>query len=163
MGTSDNPLDGALEIGAGRSPTVVRPAEGQRLHTDGVVYSVKASGSVTARAHSLIEVYIEPGGIMPPHRHAAFEEGIYVLDGIVQATLDGDTYEATAGSFLIVPWACRTRLLFLARSRTITAPHAGHPPMSDGRTTWTQISHGSAPSAPALGSSNNTEQTQPEN
>jgi glyoxylate utilization-related uncharacterized protein len=41
---------------------------------------------------------------MPSHRHAAFEEGIYVLDGSVRATLDGETYEATAGSFLIIPW-----------------------------------------------------------
>jgi glyoxylate utilization-related uncharacterized protein len=41
---------------------------------------------------------------MPSHRHAAFEEGIYVLDGSIRATLDGETYEATAGSFLIIPW-----------------------------------------------------------
>ena len=41
---------------------------------------------------------------MPSHRHAAFEEGIYVLDGSIHATLDGETYEATAGSFLIIPW-----------------------------------------------------------
>ena len=41
---------------------------------------------------------------MPSHRHAAFEVGIYILDGSVRATLDGETYEATAGSFLIIPW-----------------------------------------------------------
>ena len=41
---------------------------------------------------------------MPSHRHAAFEEGIYVLDGGIRATLDGETYEATAGSFLIILW-----------------------------------------------------------
>jgi hypothetical protein len=47
MKTTDNPLDGALEIGAGRSATVVGPTEGER---------------------------------------------------------PGETYEATAGSFLIIPW-----------------------------------------------------------
>jgi glyoxylate utilization-related uncharacterized protein len=41
---------------------------------------------------------------MPSHRHAAFEEGIYVPDGSIHVTLDGETYEATAGSFLIIPW-----------------------------------------------------------
>ena len=41
---------------------------------------------------------------MPSHRHAAFEEGVYILDGAVEAMLDGETYEATAGSFLIIPW-----------------------------------------------------------
>jgi Cupin domain len=58
---------------------------------------VKACGSVTAQAYTLIQVYLEPRGSMPSHRHAAFEEGIYVLDGSIQATLDGETYEATAG------------------------------------------------------------------
>jgi quercetin dioxygenase-like cupin family protein len=104
MKTTDNPLDGALEIGAGRSATVVGPTEGERLHAGGAVYTVKASGSATAQAYTLIEVHIEPCGIMPSQRHAAFEEGIYVLDGSIRATLDGETYEATAGSFLIIPW-----------------------------------------------------------
>jgi quercetin dioxygenase-like cupin family protein len=104
METTDNPLDGALQISAGRSATVVRPAEGARCYAGGVAYSVKAFGSLTANAYTLIELHIEPGGIMPSHRHAAFEEGIYVLDGSIQATLNGEACEATAGSFLIIPW-----------------------------------------------------------
>jgi quercetin dioxygenase-like cupin family protein len=104
MESTDDPLDGALRIGAGRNPVVVRSVEGERHYACGVVYSVKACGSVTANAYTLIEVHIAPGGIIPSHRHAAFEEGIYVLDGSVRATLDGETYEATAGSFLIIPW-----------------------------------------------------------
>jgi quercetin dioxygenase-like cupin family protein len=104
METTENPLDGALQIGAGRSATVVRPAKGERYYAGGVAYSVKACGSVTANAYTLIELHIEPGGILPSHRHAAFEEGIYVLDGSIQAILDGETSEATAGSFLIIPW-----------------------------------------------------------
>jgi quercetin dioxygenase-like cupin family protein len=83
---------------------VVRPAKGERYYAGGVAYSVKACGSVTANAYTLIELHIEPGGILPSHRHAAFEEGIYVLDGSIQAILDGETSEATAGSFLIIPW-----------------------------------------------------------
>jgi quercetin dioxygenase-like cupin family protein len=55
---------------------------------------------VTANAYTLIELHIAPGGIMPSHRHAAFED---VLDGNIRATLDGETYEAQAGSFLIIP------------------------------------------------------------
>ena len=102
--STDNPLDGALQIGDGRSATVVDPGKGERHHAAGATYSVKACGSVTANAYTLIEVHIEPGGIMPSHRHAAFEEGIYVLDGSIRATLDGEVYEATAGSFLIIPW-----------------------------------------------------------
>ena len=104
METTDNPLDGSLAIGAGRTPTIVGPNEGEQLRAGGAVYLVKGCGSVTAHAYTLIEVHIEPGGIMPSHRHAAFEEGVYVLDGSIRATLDGETYEATAGSFLIIPW-----------------------------------------------------------
>jgi quercetin dioxygenase-like cupin family protein len=104
MESAGDPLDGSLQIGAGRSPTVVRPDQGQRHYACGVVYSVKACGVVTANAYSLIEVQIAPGGIMPSHRHSAYEEGIYVLDGSIRATLDGETYEAPAGSFLIIPW-----------------------------------------------------------
>ena len=104
MESTGDPLDGALQIGAGRSPTVVRPEDGQQYHACGVIYSVKACGSVTANAYTLIEVLIAPGGAMPSHRHAAFEEGVYVLDGSIRATLDGETYEAPPGSFLIIPW-----------------------------------------------------------
>jgi quercetin dioxygenase-like cupin family protein len=121
MESTGDPLDGALQVGVGRSPTVVRPDEGQRRHACGVVYSVKACGPVTANSYSLIEVQIAPGGIMPSHRHAAFEEGIHVLDGSVRATLDGETYEATVGSFLIIPWGLPTKFGILRQFRTATA------------------------------------------
>jgi quercetin dioxygenase-like cupin family protein len=104
METTDNPLDGALEVGAGRSATIVGPGEGEQLAAGGVRYSVKGCGPATAKAYTLIEVQIPPGGIMPSHRHAAFEESVYVLDGTVRASLDGETYEATVGSFLTIPW-----------------------------------------------------------
>jgi quercetin dioxygenase-like cupin family protein len=116
METTENPLDGALEIGAGRTAAVVRPAEGERLHAGGALYAVKACGSVTAQTYTLIEVQIEPGGIMPSHRHAAFEEGVYVLEGSIRATLDGETYEATAGSFQIIPWGSPHEIRNTARS-----------------------------------------------
>jgi hypothetical protein len=51
METTDNPLDGALEIGAGRSATVVRPGKDEQLHAGGVLYSVKACGPGTAQAY----------------------------------------------------------------------------------------------------------------
>jgi quercetin dioxygenase-like cupin family protein len=104
MEFSDNPLDGALAIGSGRSSTIVRPAEGERYFAAGVTYIIKACGPVTSGAYTLIEVVIEPGGIMPSHYHAAFEAGIYVLEGKVEASLNGENYDAVSGSFLIVPW-----------------------------------------------------------
>jgi quercetin dioxygenase-like cupin family protein len=101
---SDSPLDGSLQIGAGRAPTVVHPSDGERYFACGVTYIIKACGPITSGAYTLIEIIVEPGGIVPLHRHAAFEEGIYVLDGKVDAMLDGEIYDAVAGSFLIIPW-----------------------------------------------------------
>lgn len=124
MPFTDGPLDGSLEIGAGRSPTVVRPSDGERLFACGVTYIIKASGAITVGAYTLIEIIIEAGGIMPSHRHAAFEEGFYVLEGKVDAVLNGETYDAVPGSFLIIPWGhpheirnradCPARLLLLS-------------------------------------------------
>jgi quercetin dioxygenase-like cupin family protein len=104
MEFSENPLDGALAIGAGRNARIVRPAEGDRYFAAGVTYIIKACGHVTCGAYTLFEIIIEPGGIMPSHYHAAFEAGIYVLEGKVEASFDGETYDAVTGSFLIVPW-----------------------------------------------------------
>jgi len=101
---TNNPLDGSLQIAAGRNPTVVQASEGEGLFACGVTYIIKACGPTTSGAYTLIEIIIEPGGIMPSHRHAAFEEGIYVLEGKVDAILNGETYDAVAGSFLIIPW-----------------------------------------------------------
>jgi quercetin dioxygenase-like cupin family protein len=104
MEMSPNPLDGALVIGAGRSPTVIMPQEGDERYSARVVYNIKAYGPVTANAYTLVEIEIMGGGAIPSHRHAAYEKGTYVLSGRVRATVDGKTYEVTEGGFLNIPW-----------------------------------------------------------
>jgi quercetin dioxygenase-like cupin family protein len=107
METTENALDGALAIGAGRSPTVVKPEEGDRLYAAGAVYNVKVSGPATDNAYTLIEVHLATGAVMPGHRHSAFEEGLYVLAGSVHAEVDGERYLAGPGDFLVMPWGLR--------------------------------------------------------
>jgi quercetin dioxygenase-like cupin family protein len=104
MESGPDPLAGALPIGEGRSPTVVLAAEGERRYASGATYIVKAAGLATAGAYTAAEIVLEPGGAVPGHRHARYEEALYVLEGTASAVVDGREYEAPAGALLIVPW-----------------------------------------------------------
>jgi quercetin dioxygenase-like cupin family protein len=104
MDNSPDPLEGALPIGEGRGPTLVRAGEGERFYAAGATYTIKASGPASQSAYTLTEIALEPGAIMPAHRHARYEEGIYVLQGTIEATIDERDFTAPPGSFLIIPW-----------------------------------------------------------
>ena len=104
MESGPDPLEGALPIGEGRSPTVVLAAEGERRYAAGATYTVKAAGLATAGAYTAAEIVLEPSGAVPGHRHARYEEAFYVLDGTATAVVDGRLYEASAGALVIVPW-----------------------------------------------------------
>jgi quercetin dioxygenase-like cupin family protein len=99
-----DPLEGALLIGEGRSPTVVRAGEGERFYAAGATYTIKASGLASRSAYTFTEIALEPGAGVPPHRHARYEEGIYVLEGTIEATIDEHRFTAPSGSFLVIPW-----------------------------------------------------------
>lgn len=104
MEDSPDPLEGALPIGAGRNPTLVRSGEGERFYAAGVTYTIKASGPASQSAYTLVEMALEPGAGVPSHRHARYEEGLYILEGTVEATIDERDFIAPAGSFLVIPW-----------------------------------------------------------
>jgi quercetin dioxygenase-like cupin family protein len=99
-----DPLEGALPIGEGRSPTLVLADEGERRYAAGATYNVKAAGLATAAAYTAAEIMLEPGGGVPAHRHARYEEAFYVLEGTATALVDGEAYEASAGAVVLVPW-----------------------------------------------------------
>jgi quercetin dioxygenase-like cupin family protein len=104
MERGPDPLAGALPVGEGRSPTVVLAAEGERRYAAGATYIVKAAGLATAGAYTAAEIVLEPGGAVPGHRHARYEEALYVLEGTASVVVDGHAYEAAAGALVIVPW-----------------------------------------------------------
>jgi quercetin dioxygenase-like cupin family protein len=104
METSPNPLDGSLVIGAGRSPSVVMPGEGDLRYSAGAIYTIKAYGPITANAYTLIEIELLSGGTTPSQRHSAYEKGIYVLSGTLTATIQGTKYQIAEGDFLNIPW-----------------------------------------------------------
>jgi mannose-6-phosphate isomerase-like protein (cupin superfamily) len=104
MESGPDPLEGALPIGEGRSPTLVLAGEGERRYAAGATYNVKAAGLATAATYTAAEIVLEPGGGVPAHRHARYEEAFYVLEGTVSALVDGEAYEAAAGAVVLVPW-----------------------------------------------------------
>lgn len=110
MESGPDPLEGALAIGEGRGPTVVLAGEGERRYAAGATYDVKAAGLATAGAYTAAEIVLEPGGGVPGHRHARYEEALYVLEGTVTALVDGARHEASAGAFVLVPWGVHHQL-----------------------------------------------------
>jgi quercetin dioxygenase-like cupin family protein len=121
-----DPLEGALPIGQGRSPTLVLAGEGERRYAAGATYNVKAAGIATAGEYTAAEIILEPGGGLPAHRHSRYEEALYVLEGTVSALVDGEAYEATAGDVVLVPWGVhhqlRNRTDQIARLFDLTVP-----------------------------------------
>jgi quercetin dioxygenase-like cupin family protein len=101
---SSDPADGSLALGDVRVATSVKPGEGEKLFAAGVEYTVKVGGPQTAGAYTLTELQLDPDGAVPALRHSRFEEGVYVLDGDVTATVAGRTFEAGAGDFIVIPW-----------------------------------------------------------
>lgn len=45
----------------------------------------------------------EPGDEMPAHRQQEQDELFYVMEGTAEMTVDGESFEATAGEFVFVP------------------------------------------------------------
>ncbi|MDX3851729.1 cupin domain-containing protein [Streptomyces sp. AK02-01A] len=99
-----------LPIGEGRGPTLVLPGEGERRYAAGATYTIMVAGLATAGAYTVAEIALEPGGGMPAHRHARYEEAFYVLEGTAAVLVDGEEYEASAGSAVLVPWGVRHRV-----------------------------------------------------
>lgn len=108
--SGSDPSAGLLQSGAGRGPTLQLADEGERWYAAGATYNIKAAGLATAAGYTAVEITLEPGGGMPAHRHARYEEAFYVMEGTATALVDGDAYEASAGTLLLVPWGIHHRV-----------------------------------------------------
>jgi mannose-6-phosphate isomerase-like protein (cupin superfamily) len=82
---------------------VLGPGEGRPIDLGGFGMIVKASGTETNGAFSLLEAS-EPAGFGPPiHIHRDAAEVFYVLEGEYVIFIEGKQTSCPAGSFIFIP------------------------------------------------------------
>jgi mannose-6-phosphate isomerase-like protein (cupin superfamily) len=83
-------------------PIVVPPGGGRQLASG--QWWLKADTGTTNGGFGLIEMVAPPGGQRPrPHAHRDAEEMWYVIEGRLAFHVEARTFEAAAGSFVVVP------------------------------------------------------------
>jgi quercetin dioxygenase-like cupin family protein len=109
----------------------VPPGGGEQLQVRGSTLLFKAVSASTGGAFSLHERHVPAGGRRPPaHVHPDRVEAFWVLDGAAEFELDGETVQATAGSFVLVPGGVAHT--FGASARAATRVLVLHAPALDG-------------------------------
>jgi pimeloyl-ACP methyl ester carboxylesterase/mannose-6-phosphate isomerase-like protein (cupin superfamily) len=84
--------------------SIVRP-DGGEVALDGPVrLRIIEDGSTTAHRLGIAEITIAPHVAGPPqHRHGRHDEGFYVVAGTARFTVGEESYEAPAGTLVMIP------------------------------------------------------------
>lgn len=85
------------------SPLTVAADRGERLWYDGGVITFKATGAQTGGAFLLFEAAMPAGKATPLHVHPEADETTYVLEGAIQAHVEGTGQSLGTGAVLMVP------------------------------------------------------------
>jgi quercetin dioxygenase-like cupin family protein len=84
--------------------SVVGPADGELIHLGPIQVRILEDGRTTGHRLGLAEITLEPHTDGPPqHRHAQHDEGFYVVSGRARFTVGEQTYEAAAGTLVMIP------------------------------------------------------------
>ncbi|MDT6984394.1 cupin domain-containing protein [Streptomyces lusitanus] len=84
--------------------SVVGPHDGETIVLGTTRMRVLEDGSHTGHRLAIAESVLAPHTQGPPqHRHGRHDEGFYVLSGLVRFTVGTATYDATAGTLVMVP------------------------------------------------------------
>jgi len=84
--------------------SVVGPDGGEAIRLGPVVLRILEDGSTTGHRLGLAEIILAPHTDGPPqHRHARHDEGFYVVSGQARFTVGETSYEAPAGTLVMVP------------------------------------------------------------
>jgi mannose-6-phosphate isomerase-like protein (cupin superfamily) len=87
------------------TPVSVVPPDGGEIALDGPTrLRILEDGSTTAHRLGVAEITIAPHVAGPPqHRHGRHDEGFYVVAGTATFTVGDESYEAPAGTLVMVP------------------------------------------------------------
>ena len=84
--------------------SVTGPDAGESIQLGPVRMRILEDGSTTGHRLGIGEITIAPHTEGPPqHRHARHDEGFYVVSGTASFTVGDTTYEAPAGTLVMVP------------------------------------------------------------
>ena len=84
--------------------SVVGPADGEVLRLGPTQMRILEDGRTTGHRLGLGEITLAPHTEGPPqHRHARHDEGFYVVSGTASFTIGEKTYEALAGTLVMIP------------------------------------------------------------
>jgi quercetin dioxygenase-like cupin family protein len=84
--------------------SVVGPDGGESVKLGPVLMRILEDGSTTGHRLGVGEITLAPHTEGPPqHRHARHDEGFYVVSGAATFTVGETTYEAPAGTLVMVP------------------------------------------------------------
>ena len=84
--------------------SVVGPDGGEAIQLGPIQMRILEDGRTTGHRLGVGEITIPPGTTGPPqHRHAQHDEGFYVVSGTARFTVGDTSYDATAGTLVMVP------------------------------------------------------------
>jgi mannose-6-phosphate isomerase-like protein (cupin superfamily) len=84
--------------------SVVGPDGGEAIRLGPVQMRIMEDGSTTAHRLGIGEITLPPHtGGPPQHRHARHDEGFYVVAGSARFTVGETSYDASAGTLVMIP------------------------------------------------------------
>jgi quercetin dioxygenase-like cupin family protein len=84
--------------------SLIGPADGEMIHLGPAQMRILEDGRSTGHRLGAGEITLTPHTDGPPqHRHAAHDEGFYVVSGTARFTVGETTYDAPAGTFVMIP------------------------------------------------------------
>jgi mannose-6-phosphate isomerase-like protein (cupin superfamily) len=84
--------------------SVVGPGDGETIVLGTTRLRILEDGRNTGHRLGLGEAVLAPHTPGPPqHRHSQHDEGFYIVSGMVRFTVGHETYDATAGTLVMVP------------------------------------------------------------
>ncbi len=84
--------------------SVVGPAGGEAIQLGPIQMRILEDGRTTEHRLGLGEITLAPHTDGPPqHRHARHDEGFYVVSGQARFTVGDKSYEAAAGTLVMIP------------------------------------------------------------
>jgi quercetin dioxygenase-like cupin family protein len=84
--------------------SIVGPQAGEAIQIGPVQMRILEDGASTAHRLGIGEITLPPHTSGPPqHRHASHDEGFYVVSGSARFTVGETSYEAPAGTLVMIP------------------------------------------------------------